>query len=164
MDPHTFQENLVGLSKSDKAKWNTRYYNVKNDTAGEKRQTYTLADKMLTDALESAELIERDDRNRITGDDNLLRIRARTEMLKYIDDLGPQTPEQLSQFVKKFAVKEIKDKTFKPDLPDRKKKTGFKMPSGKELTEAKKRFRAKYGRFPGPNDQKLFETFAQANS
>lgn len=168
MDPADFQAELVGMDKAEKAKWNTRYFNAKSDTAGEKRATYGIANKLLTDGLVEAGFIERDDRNKITGEDADILYRARANMIEVMDHLGPQSPEQLQQLVKKFTAKEIKDKAFKSPQVSvdavKKKKTGPKTLTEQQLRDMKVKFRNKYSRFPRPDDQKLFDAFVQANS
>jgi hypothetical protein len=167
MNPEDFQAELNGLDKAEKSKWNTRYFNLKSDTAGEKRSTYGVANKLLTDGLVEAGFIERDDRNRVTGEDANILYRARANMIEVMDHLGPQSPEQIQQLVKKFTAKEIKDKAFKTpqvSLDGVKKKAGQKSLSETQLKKAKVGFKAKYGRYPGPKDDQLFNAFAQANT
>jgi hypothetical protein len=161
-------EAMVGLSKSDKSKFRTKFLSRTSDKKGAERtsQIYNRSKSLLTDKMYASGMIENVDG--FLDDDDFLKLKkAKVELLEYLDnaELGDKPSmgtinSHIDDFIKSKKKESIFDKVsfgnwFKSKVPAKKsnsKKARRNPLEGEDTFEWQRRYKKERGLSTPPRD------------
>lgn len=165
-----YDQLTAGLSKSDKAKMDSKYLDFNSQTPGEQNQMVKYMGTQLTKELNKSGIIKRNAFGKYNNDDLNKITQANDELLEAMDKFPPGfSMKEQNDFVQKFVADKIKQQAFSPPTTVKpvitKPKTekdkidtsnvGGVKPKMSEL-EAKKAFFRANERFPNAAELKEF--------
>lgn len=117
MSYEKFQRDyLTGLSGPDRNKAVRQFEKLRDPSASEQRSSYKRADELVKKYLLQSEKIVKNDFGRISGDDEMVLLKAQDKMTTYLSDLKTlPNEEQLNKLAKELAASEVEERTFRPE-------------------------------------------------